>query len=129
MNPFEFVNSISFSKKKFTKEEIEKYYNPYITARTLANYMDTVLLVNEINTVGVQVAPTQHFDFLYFAVRKKNRYSSKIEKDEVEQNKIKLIAEYHDCSFEKASEYLKILSDDNLKAMKREMEDVGGILK
>lgn len=129
INPFEFVNSISHTKKEFTKDEIEKYYNPYITARTLANYMDTVLLVNELNCVGVQIAPTQHFNFLYHSVRKKNRFSSKVEKNEIEQAKVKIIAEYFNCSYEKANEYIKILTDDNVKEMKKSMEDFGGIIK
>ncbi len=126
---FEFVKSISTTKKKFTDEQINTFYNPYITARTLANYMDTVLLVNEINTLGVQISPKEHFEYLFHSVRKKFRYTDKIEKDEININKTKIIAEYFNYSFEKASSVLKIFSDEDIKQMKKTMEDFGGIIK
>lgn len=128
LGPFAFVKSISVSKVPFTDEEIEKYYNPYITTRTFANFMDTVLYANEINTIGVQVSKRQHFDFFFNVIKKRSRYTENIIKDEKRIAKIKTISEYFNYSTRKSEDVLALFSDDQIKEMDREMNFHGGVI-
>ena len=54
MKPFDFINSINFTKKNMIRgtendDLAEKSYVPYITNRTLSYFTDTLLYANEMN--------------------------------------------------------------------------------
>ena len=50
MNPFDYVNSINYTKKDImVDEESEKQYNSYIINHSLSYFQDTILLANEMN--------------------------------------------------------------------------------
>ena len=54
MKPFDFINSINFTKKNLMRntdndELAEKGYVPFITNKTLSYFTDTLLYSNEMN--------------------------------------------------------------------------------
>ena len=54
MKPFDYVNSINFTKKNLMKntandELAEKDYVPFLTNKSLSYFTDTLLYANEMN--------------------------------------------------------------------------------
>jgi hypothetical protein len=55
VSPFDYVNSITISKKNMMRDTendtlAEKDYNPWIVNKALSYFKDTALIANEINT-------------------------------------------------------------------------------
>mgnify|MGYP006262747003 CR=1 FL=1 len=51
MNPFEFVNSITFNKNDILEQDelLEKEYAPFLVNRSLSYHQDCILFANEVN--------------------------------------------------------------------------------
>ena len=50
MNPFDYVNSINYSKKDIMVDDVtEKAYNGFMVNRSLSYFPHTVLAANEMN--------------------------------------------------------------------------------
>jgi len=50
MNPFDYLNSINYSKQDLmVDDDTEKAYNAFLVNRGLSYFQDTVLLANEMN--------------------------------------------------------------------------------
>jgi len=119
MNPFEFINCISNSNTiPFTKEQIEKYYNPYITVSYFSKFEDCIFIVNEINTFKHPLSKPEHFLYLHSMIRKRKRFYKKTDKKNDIEDSIKLVQEYFEYSREKAKEAIKILTTEQLKKIK-----------
>ena len=53
MSPFDFVNSINYSKKNLmVDEQSEEEYIPFLTNRALSYFPDTILYAQEMNING-----------------------------------------------------------------------------
>ena len=129
MNIFDFTNDISYHKKGFEKDEIEKDYNPYVTISVFSNYPDTILLANELNILKVQPSKENHFKFLFHIVRKKQRYSKSSKKEVQNFEDANLVSEYYNVSLERSVEYLKILKEEEVKQIKEYLNSRNGLLK
>jgi hypothetical protein len=129
VNPFDYINAINNGKHIIrdsdNKELAEKDYNPFLTNRSFSYFRDTILIANEMNSKS-NLLKLQQYDFYINTVRPKKRFSkwAKQEKD----LSLDIIVEYYKCSFNKAKQILKLLSDDDLKEMKKKLEK-GGIKK
>ena len=121
MSPFEFIKSISSSKKDIM--ENEKDYNAFMVNRGLSYFPDTVLYANEMNQYH-HLDNRLQFDFLINIVRKRNRFS-KWNKS-IESENINAIKRYYGYSNEKARDVLPLLSNENLNTIKRKINH-GGI--
>ena len=121
MNPFELIKAISNSKKDVL--ENEKDYNAFMVNRGLSYFPDTVIYANEMNKFHHLDSRLQ-FDFLIHIVRKRNRFSKRNKSSESED--IKAIKEYYGYSNEKARDVLPLLSNENLKIIRRKIQ-YGGI--
>ena len=107
MNPFEYVNSINYSKKDIMVDDIaEKGYNSFMVNRSLSYFQDTVLMANEMNK-NHQIDKRLQFDFLINIVRKRKRFS-KWFKNTVEKD----VAKY--CGIDVTSEYLTQEQEEQL---------------
>lgn len=127
MNPFDFVNSINYTKIDIvsTSEnpvKAEKLYNPYIVNKSLSYFPDTVLYCNEMNKYS-QLDHYLQYSFLIHSIRKNKRFS-KWHKAEVDED-TQLISDYYKCNIRKAKEIQLILSVDQLRQLKEKMH-VGG---
>jgi hypothetical protein len=113
MSPFEFIKSISSSKKDIM--ENEKDYNAFMINRGLSYFPDTVIYANEMNKFHHLDSRLQ-YSFLINIVRKRNRFS-KWNKS-IESDNISAIKEYYNYSNEKARDVLPLLSNENLKTIR-----------
>ncbi len=121
MSPFEFIKSISSSKKDIM--ENEKDYNAFMINRGLSYFPDTVIYANEMNKFHHLDSRLQ-YSFLINIVRKRNRFS-KWNKS-IESDNISAIKEYYNYSNEKARDVLPLLSNENLKTIRGRINH-GGI--
>ena len=113
MSPFEFIKSISSSKKDIM--ENEKDYNAFMINRGLSYFPDTVIYANEMNKFHHLDSRLQ-YSFLINIVRKRNRFS-KWNKS-IESDNISAIKEYYNYSNEKARDVLPLLSNESLKIIR-----------
>jgi len=116
MSPFEFIKSISSSKKDIM--ENEKDYNAFMINRGLSYFPDTVIYANEMNKFHHLDSRLQ-YSFLINIVRKRNRFS-KWNKS-IESENINAIKRYYGYSNEKARDVLPLLSNENLNTIKRKI--------
>ena len=121
MSPFEFIKSISSSKKDIM--ENEKDYNAFMINRGLSYFPDTVIYANEMNKFHHLDSRLQ-YSFLINIVRKRNRFS-KWNKS-IESENINAIKRYYGYSNEKARDVLPLLSNENLKTIRGRINH-GGI--
>jgi hypothetical protein len=112
-NPFDFIKSISSTKKDIM--ENEKDYNAFMVNRGLSYFPDTVIYANEMNKFHHLDSRLQ-YSFLINIVRKRNRFS-KWNKS-IESENINAIKRYYDYSNEKARDVLPLLSNKNLKIIR-----------
>jgi|SRR5210317_549614 hypothetical protein len=123
MNPFDYVNSINYSKKDIMNSpEDEKAYNPFMINRSLSYFSDTVVIANEMNRHHHLDSRLQ-YQFLINIIRKRKRFSKWV-KPELE-NDLESVKEYYGYSNEKARQVLPLLSPSQIQTI-REKVNKGG---
>ena len=123
MNPFEYVNSINYSKEDVMVDDIsEKAYNSFTVNRSLSYFQDTVGLANVMNQYHHTDNKLQ-YHFLINIVRKRKRFS-KWMKPETESD-IEVVKEYYGYSNEKARQVLSILSPEMITIIKQKVNKGG----
>jgi hypothetical protein len=120
-NPFDFIKSISSTKKDIM--ENEKDYNAFMVNRGLSYFPDTVIYANEMNKFHHLDNRLQYL-FLINITRKRNRFS-KWNKS-IESENINAIKKYYNYSNEKARDVLPLLSNENLNTIRGRI-NYGGI--
>ena len=124
MKPFDYINSINFTKKNLMKgsendELAEKGYVPYITNKTLSYFTDTLLYANEMNRYHFLDNRLQ-YEFFLNSIRKKKRFAKWAKADD--NDDLSMISEFYQISLSKAKEAIKILSPEQIKIIKDKME-------
>ena len=115
MNPFEYLNSINYTKKDIMVDDIaEKEYNSFMVNRSLSYFPDTVLAANEMNRYH-QIDNLLQFHFLINIIRKRKRFSKWDKKKN--DSDVEVIKEYYGYNEEKALQVLNILSTDQLNEL------------
>jgi hypothetical protein len=123
MNPFQFVNEITFGKKDVMVDpDVEKKYAPFMVNRSLSYFPDTVYMANEMNRYHHLDGKLQ-FQFLLNIVRKRKRFSKWV-KPETDSN-VDVIKEYYGYSNEKAIQVLPLLSTSQLNIIKNKVNKGG----
>jgi len=123
MNPFQYVNAISTSKKDIMIDDLaEKAYSSFTINRSLSYFNDTVLAANEMNKHH-HIDSRLKFSFLINIIRKRKRFS-KWNKPEL-VNDVEVVKEYYGYSNEKARQVLPLLSSDQIVNL-REKVSKGG---
>ena len=123
MTPFDYVNDILQSKKNIADETFEKDYVPFLVNRALSYHSDCIMYANEMNSRHF-VDKTPQYLFLLNTIRARKRSFSKWGKPE-NNEKIDLIREYFDYSYDKARDVLELISDDDIEKLKQ-LTDKGG---
>ena len=100
-------------------EQDEKTYSAFMVNRALSFYRDTVLIANEINQY-TSLDNKLKYDFLINMVRAQKRQYSKWHK-KASNSELSLVKEYYGYSDAKAEEALKILSDDQIAEIKKQL--------
>ena len=122
MNPFDFVTSITYSKKDIINDINEKEYAPFLVNRSLSYHQDTLLYANEMNS-RFDVSHRLQYHYLLNSIRKRKRFA-KWAKPELADD-LKIVMEYYSVSREKAEEYLNILNKNEVGILKRRMNKGG----
>jgi hypothetical protein len=132
----EYLESINKTKSNIIRnsgamETADSLYGKdhFIVMRSLSYHIDSILLVNELNTRGLEsfgISNTQKFEFLLNVLPKKNRFSKwgKVEKDDL----VVMIMEKYNYNYERAKEASLILSESQRAEMMK-VKQHGGIGK
>lgn len=121
-----YENSIIKGKKPI---EIDGDYSQWRTNSVLSNHEDMIKIVNYIN-MYYNVSDQMHYDYLYGATRKYNRWvppETKQEKKAREDKEalIDSIAEYYKYNTIRAREALTILTPEQLNIIRKGKEKGG----
>jgi hypothetical protein len=120
----DWLNSINFNKENLIEEDstLIKEYPPFIINKCLSGHLDCVLFANEMNKYHFLDKDMQ-YNFYLNILRKKKRFSPWLRKEKVSD--IEYVKQYYGYSNEKASQVLKILSNDQIEFIKQRL-DTGG---
>ena len=123
MNPFDYVNSINYSKKDIMETpEDEGAYVSFVINRSLSYFADTVGIANEMNRYH-HLDNRLQYQFLINIIRKRKRFSKWV-KPEIE-NGVDVVKEYYGYSNEKARQVLSLLKPDQLKELEKKVNKGG----
>lgn len=110
-NPFDHVNSLSFTKKYTMNDETRSQYIPFVINRAFSNHEDTVMVASAMNQTSTKLPVEMQYDFYYDMVPKRKRYGwSKRDATDVEY----AIARFLNISKSLAKEYKSLFSKDEL---------------
>jgi hypothetical protein len=120
MNPFDFVNSINYTKKDLMKdpEVSETSYVPY---KALSYFPETIMYANEMNRM--QADGKLQYHYLLNTVRPGKRFAKWVKKDDTES--IELVKLFYGYSTDKAQQALTVLSQENLHYIKQKLQRGG----
>ena len=116
----DWLNSINFTKEDL--REHAKQYPPYIVNRCLSGHLDCIMFANEMNKYHFLDKDMQ-YSFLLNTLRKKKRFSPWLRKEKVTD--LECVKQYYGYSNEKASQALKILTQEQINFSKQRL-DIGG---
>ena len=120
----DWLNSINFTKENLLEDSSTvSEYPPYIINRCLSGHLDCILFVNEMNRYSFLDKDMQ-YNFYLNTLRKKKRFSPWLRKEKVTD--LQSVKQYYGYSNEKASQALKILSNQQLDYIKQRL-DTGGM--
>jgi hypothetical protein len=125
-NIWNYIKMISETKEipEFD-DTFEKLYNQFVVNRAMSLYGDTsVLIANMINTSS-KMTNKNHFLFLHAMIRKGKRWSKWPKK--TSDSKIDFIMEEFNYSKAKAKEVVNLITDMDIKSMKKD-KDTGGAI-
>ena len=125
MKPFDYVNSINFTKKNLMRdtandELAEKGYAPFLTNKSLSYFTDTLLYANEMNRYHFLDKKLQ-YEFYLNSIRKKKRFAKWAKAED--NNDVMMVQEYYKFSPQKAKAALRVLSPKQLDIIKHKMEN------
>lgn len=124
-NPFDFLNSINWTKKDLIKEgEMrEEEYKPFLTNRSLSYHVDSIFEANEMN-MRSHLPEICQYSFLLNTLPKRKRFAKFLKAEQNEQ--VEAVMEYFGYNRARAEEALKILTDENM-AMIYDKLNKGGV--
>lgn len=107
LSPYTFINSINGNKSQPYSSE----YVPYITARTMSYFSDTITYAQLVNEYQIK-DPEMHYQMFISAVRPRKRFAKwgKPTKDP----EIAMISEYFQINAERAEEYKSHLTQEQI---------------
>ena len=122
MKPFDLINSITYKKDIVMNNNNEGSYNPFITNRSLSQFIDCILLANEMNQRH-HIDNKLQYDYLINRIRPRKRFK-KWDKKQDNEN-IQLIKDYYSCNNDKARVTLSLLSEQHLNIIRQKLNKGG----
>ena len=122
-NPFDYVNSVSSSKKDMMRgtendELAEKDYNPFIVNRALSYHQDCVLYINEMNGLG-HLDHLLQYMFLLNSLRPRKRFAKWIKPEQNEN--LEIVMEYFGYNRVKAERAILALTKEQIIMIKEKI--------
>jgi hypothetical protein len=126
-SPFDYANAINQSKINLMRGTdndalMEKDYNAFMVNRSLSYFPDTVGMANEMN-IHHHLDNKLQFEFLINIVRPRKRFAKWAKKES--GGDLALVKEYFGYNDSKALQALTILSDDDIKTIRKKLEKGG----
>jgi hypothetical protein len=122
-NPFDFVKAVSSTKQDLIVDDVsEKQYQPFLANKSLSYHRDAIYFAQEMNTAH-HLDNRLQFSFFLNTLRRKQRFS-KWSKPYISK-KIEVVKEYYKCNDQKAQEYVNLLTDSQIKELKKRMNKGG----
>jgi hypothetical protein len=118
MNIFEFLNHMTETKEEldFSDPEISKEYDNYIINRYVSMCEIYIPMVNEINKHDIP--KENNYYFYHNVLPKRKQFFSYIKKPkDLGIMEKRLVAHYFEVGIKEAEEYIKIMSEDELKEL------------
>jgi len=127
MNPFEYLNSINYTKKDLMEEDngsrdIERGYNSFLINRSLSYFNDTVAFANVVNRYH-HIDNKLQYHFLINIIRKRKRFAKWMKKEQYRD--IEVIKQYYGYSNEKAEQVLSLLSPEQINIINKKVSKGG----
>lgn len=123
MSPFDFINSINYTKENLIVDEwSEKQYNAYIVNKGLSFSADTVIPANEMNS-RPHLNKTLQYSFLINIVRPRKRYNKWVKPEVIES--LDIIKNYYGYNTEKSRQVFSILTSDQINSLKEKLKKGG----
>ena len=122
MNPFDFVKSITYTKKDIMHDLNESEYEPFLVNRGLSYYQDCILYANEMNR-RFELEVRLQYHYLLNTIRKRKRFAKWIKSEKIDD--LKIVMEYYQVSRAKAEEYLNIISENDIAILRKKMNKGG----
>jgi Bacteriophage clamp loader A subunit len=116
-SPYVFINSINGNKV----EPYSSDYVPYITARTMSYFQDTLVYAQLINDYQVK-DPEMHYQLFISAVRPRKRFA-KWGKP-VTDPELKMISDYFQINTDRARELKQFMTADQIKQIADDLKSV-----
>ena len=121
----EYLKALNQTKEPLLDSEDEmweKKYMPYIVNKCLMPFPDTIQLVNEINQLH-HLDKKLQFEFLLNSLRPRKRYTPWMKAKKLDN--LEHVKEYYGYNNEKAKAALDILDDDQISAIKNNLNKGG----
>ena len=117
MKPFDYINSINYSKKNLMRnsdndELAESGYVPFLTNRSLSYFTDTLFYANEVNLFHHTDHKLQ-YEYLLNSVRPKKRFAKWVKS--MDSDDLEIVKLYYNYSTKKALQALAILTPTELE--------------
>lgn len=127
LSPFAFVKSITNTKQHLMQGSendalAERAYTAFVVNKALALYGDTVLHANEMN-MRPHLDNKLQYEYFLNIIRKSPRYEKWIKAEGSDD--LEAVKQFYGLSNEKAKQALRVLTADQLKAIKEKL-DTGG---
>lgn len=121
----------SLTEKKYlykeTDNEDEVDINLYLLNKALSYYPEGVLFANNVNVEFKTNASTKMiYDYYYYSLPKSKLPYKKWGKKQVQQKEVEIIRKVYNCNEKAALEYIKLISEEDLKQMVKNNTDFGG---
>jgi hypothetical protein len=124
---FDFVNDIGFTKEYLYTEQTKSKYESFIVNRAMSQHPDSIMYANEMNKYPELNKLLQH-DFYFYVLSRKKRYGKWAKADKEDEAVLNLIIKHYKVNRVHAKQYLELMTDENIKALKNTYE-VGGLKK
>lgn len=118
MTPFDILKHITDPGGNARLLDVEETYHDYkknmfMINRGLAQTIDTVMFAQEANK-GLITDPDMHFGLMFHGIKKRKRWAAWAKKAEDVDNLDKVM-EFYQVNRDRALEYMKLLSEEELK--------------
>ena len=114
----EYLNAINHKKEPLmnTEDEVwEKKYLPFVVNRCISPFLDTIMLVNEMNRLH-HLDKKLQFDFLLNSIRTRKRFAPWLKANKIDD--LEYVKEFYGYSNAKAKSALTILTNEQVKQIK-----------
>jgi hypothetical protein len=101
----------------FENESDERYYDPFLTNRSLSYFPDTILYANEMNSRHFLEKRLQ-YDYLFHGTGKRKRFSKWAIRNSDES--VGFLVKLYECSISKANDIAVVLGEDKVRMLMNE---------